>query len=402
MPDLALLLLHLSVILLSSRLAGEIFERLKQPAVIGEILVGLLLGPSLLGLLSTSSPTFEIFESLSQLGIILLLFLAGLTVRVGEFRKAGRPGLIVAATGVITAFLLGFGVASIFGWTKIEAAFAGGVLMATSVGVTVRTLLELGKLHSQVGATILSAAVIDDVFGIAVLSVLGGVASASFSPSGLVLTCLLMGLFFLLAFAALRFMPSLLERLEHLRTEKATLSLSLSLALLFSVLAYKLGLAAITGAFFAGLAFSGWRGAGKLREEISSIGYGLLVPLFFVWCGVRADLHLVAGSWLAFFFLAICIIDKLVGCGGGALLVGMDPRDALRVGVGMMPRMEVALILASIGVSSGAVRPQLLSMTVLVVVATSLLTPPFLKRVFQGPSKISESWGARVRANLKT
>jgi Kef-type K+ transport system membrane component KefB len=391
MPDLALLLLHLSVILLSGKLAGEIFERLKQPAVIGEILVGLILGPSFLGYLSTRSSTSETLEILSQLGIILLLFLAGLTVRVEEFRRAGKPGLIVAASGVIVAFLLGFGVASLFGWTRVEAAFAGGVLMATSVGVTVRTLLDLGELHSQVGATILSAAVIDDVFGIAALSVLGGLASASFSPSGLVLTCLLMGLFFLLAFAALRFMPSLLERAENLRTERATLALSLSLALLFSALAYELKLAAITGAFFAGLALSGWRGAGKLREEVSSIGYGFLIPLFFVWCGVRTDLHLVAGSWLALFFLAICIIDKFIGCGGGALLAGMGPRDALRVGVGMMPRMEVALIIASVGVSSGAVGPQLLSMTVLVVVATSLLTPFLLKRAFSTQAKSSKA-----------
>jgi Kef-type K+ transport system membrane component KefB len=382
MPDLGLLLLHLSVILLSGKLAGEIFERLKQPAVIGEILVGLILGPSLLGYLSVQSPTSETLEILSQLGIIILLFLAGLTTSVEEFRRGGRTGLIVAAAGVIAAFLLGFSVASLFGWTKIEAAFAGGVLMATSVGVTVRTLLDLGELRSQVGATILNAAVIDDVFGIAALSVLGGLASASFSPSQLVLTCFLMGLFFLLIFATLRFMPPLLERMESLRTEKAILSFSLSLALLFSALAYELKLAAITGAFFAGLVLSDWREAKKLREEVSSIGYGLLTPLFFVWCGVKTDLHLVVGSWLAVFFLAICIIDKFIGCGGGALLAGMRPRDALKVGVGMMPRMEVALIIASIGVSSGAVRPQLFSMTVLVVVVTSLLTPFLLKKAF--------------------
>ena len=382
MPDLGLLLLHLSVILLSGKLAGEIFERLKQPAVIGEILIGLILGPSLLGYLSVQSPTSETLEILSQLGIIILLFLAGLTTSVEEFRRGGRTGLIVAAAGVIAAFLLGFCVASLFGWTKVEAAFAGGVLMATSVGVTVRTLLDLGELHSQVGATILNAAVIDDVFGIAALSVLGGLASASFSPSQLVLTCFLMGLFFLLIFATLRFMPPLLERMESLRTEKAILSFSLSLALLFSALAYELKLAAITGAFFAGLVLSGWRETKKLREEVSSIGYGLLTPLFFVWCGVKTDLHLVVGSWLAVFFLAICIIDKFIGCGGGALLAGMRPRDALKVGVGMMPRMEVALIIASIGVSSGAVRPQLFSMTVLVVVVTSLLTPFLLKRAF--------------------
>jgi len=382
MPDLALLLLHLSVILLSGKLAGEIFERLKQPAVIGEILVGLILGPSLLGSLSTHSSTSETLEILSQLGIILLLFLAGLTVSGEEFRRAGKPGLIVAATGTIASFLLGFAVASLFGWTKIEAAFAGGVLVATSVGVTVRTLLELGELHSQVGAIILSAAVIDDVFGIAVLSVLGGLTAGSFSPLGLVLTCLLMGFFFMLAFVTLRFMPSLFERVENLRTEKSTLVFSLSFALLFSALAYKFKLATITGAFFAGLALSGWRGAEKLREEISSIGYGFLIPLFFVWCGVKTDLHLVAGSLLALFFLLISIANKIIGCGGGALLAGMGARDALRVGVGMIPRMEVALIVASIGVSSGAVGPQLLSMTVLVVVATSLLTPFLLKRAF--------------------
>jgi Kef-type K+ transport system membrane component KefB len=382
MPDLGLLLLHLSVILLSGKLAGEIFERLKQPAVVGEILVGLILGPSLLGYLSVQSPTSETLEILSQLGIIILLFLAGLTTSVEEFRRAGKPGLIVAATGTIASFFLGFAVASLFGWTKTEAAFAGGVLVATSVGVTVRTLLELGELHSQVGATILSAAVIDDVFGIAVLSVLGGLTAGPFSSLELVLTCLLMGFFFMLAFVTLRFMPSLFERVENLRTEKSTLVFSLSFALLFSALAYKFKLAAITGAFFAGLALSGWRGAGKLREEISSIGYGFLIPLFFVWCGVKTNLHLVAGSWLALFFLLISIANKIIGCGGGAILAGMRPRDALKVGVGMIPRMEVALIIASIGVSSGVVGPQLLSMTVLVVVVTSLLTPFLLKRTF--------------------
>lgn len=369
-----------------------------MPPILGEILAGLLVGPSVAGSLSShlgsrlcldpSTPEGEWVGFLADLGILLLLFLAGLSLEWEELKASGRGATLTALGGTLWAFPLGFAAAHVMGWTSLEAAFAGGVLVATSVGISVGTLLDLHRLRSREGAVILGAAVIDDVFGIIVLSLLAGMAYGGLSVLGLVWTLLLMLAFFLLLFTAgPRLVPWLLSRSTGVQAPEFSLSLTLVLVFLISALAEKVRIAAITGAFLVGLLVGRSPLSKTLREKISVIGYGLLIPLFFAEVGLRTDLGALRGVGPGILlFLAASFLSKIGGCGSGALLGGMGKWEALRVGVGMMPRGEVALIVASAGLKVGAVGSQLFSMTVVTVFITSLLTPPLLKLVFErGP-----------------
>jgi Kef-type K+ transport system membrane component KefB len=400
--------------------------RARMPPILGEILAGLLVGPSVAGSLSShlgsrlcldpSTPEGEWVGFLADLGILLLLFLAGLSLEWEELKASGRGATLTALGGTLWAFPLGFAAAHVMGWTSLEAAFAGGGRgahrlgesggphpeqqphphragarqqgVATSVGISVGTLLDLHRLRSREGAVILGAAVIDDVFGIIVLSLLAGMAYGGLSVLGLVWTLLLMLAFFLLLFTAgPRLVPWLLSRSTGVQAPEFSLSLTLVLVLLISALAEKVRIAAITGAFLVGLLVGRSPLSRTLREKISVIGYGLLIPLFFAEVGLRTDLGALRGVGPGILlFLAASFLSKIGGCGLGALLGGLGRWEALRVGVGMMPRGEVALIVASAGLKVGAVGSQLFSMTVVTVFITSLLTPPLLKLVFErGP-----------------
>ncbi len=398
--ELSSVLLYLAILLIAAKLGGILASKLGQPGVFGELIVGILIGPSIAGFVSQSllgtplfinpeAPAGQFMGLLGQLGIIILMFIAGMSIDVDEFKRAGKPSTIVAASGVVVAFLLGFGAASIFGWTLIEAGFAGGILVATSVGITVRTLMEIRVLHTKVGMTILGAAVIDDVMGIIILSILSGLAFGALSFLGIAETLALMGAFFAaVLLIGFKVVPRILVYAGRFRVDEIVLSIALALAFLVAALAEMVSVAAITGAFLVGLIASRSPAASSLKDKVSTVGYGLLVPLFFVNMGIQTDLQaLGAVSLLAIAFLAIAMFDKIVGCGIGALLSGYGVKDSLRVGIGMMPRAEVALIMAAIGVSSGVVGQSLLSMTVMVVLLTSLVTPPLVKIVFKGAEK---------------
>jgi len=398
--ELTSVLLYLAVFLIAAKLGGIFAGKLGQPGVFGELIVGILIGPSIAGVISQSlfgtqlcidpsSQAGQFMSLLGELGIIILMFIAGLSIDVGEFKKAGKPSAIVAASGVIVAFLLGFSAASIFGWTLIEAGFAGGILVATSVGITVRTLMEVRVLHTKVGMTILGAAVIDDVMGIIVLSILSGLAFGGLSFLGIGETLALMGVFFVVVlFVGFKVAPRVITYVGRFNVDEIVLSIAFALVFLVAALAEKTGIAAITGAFLIGLIASKSPVSESLRGKASTVGYGLLIPLFFVNMGVQTDLQaLGAVSVLALVFLAIAMFDKIVGCGMGALVSGYGLKDSLRVGIGMMPRAEVALIMAAIGSRANVVGPSLLSMTVMVVLLTSLVTPPLVKIAFKGTIK---------------
>jgi Kef-type K+ transport system membrane component KefB len=394
-------LLYLTVFLVSAKLGGLLAAKLRQPGVSGELIAGIIIGPSVAGWLSQqmfgvsycidpATPAGNFMSVLAEVGIITLMFLAGLSIDVGEFKKSGKPAAVVATTGVVVAFMLGFGAASIFGWSPIEAAFAGGILVATSVGITVRTLMDINGLRTRIGMTILGAAVIDDVLGIIILSVLSGLAYGGISVFGLFETLGLMALFFVLVIViGFKVGPRIVTYASRFSVEEITLSAALAMVFLVAALAEMVNIAAITGAFLVGLILTKAPVAGSLRAKVSTVGYSLLIPLFFVEMGVRTDLQALGGvSILALAFLGIAMFDKIVGCGLGALLSGFGAKDSLRVGVGMMPRAEVALVMAAIGVKSGVVGGVLLSMTVMVVLATSLVTPLLVKIAFrEAPQK---------------
>lgn len=393
-------LLYLAVFLIAAKAGGVLSSKLGQPEVFGELIAGILIGPSVAGAISQGIfgfplcvdpdlPAGQFMSLLGELGIIILMFIAGLSIEVEEFRRAGRPSTIVAATGVVMAFLLGFWAASLFGWTPLEAGFAGGILVATSVGITVRTLMELHVLHTRVGLTILGAAVIDDVMGIIILSVLSGMAFGALSYLGIAEILALMGVFFAVVLVfGFKIIPRVLSYASRFAVDEIVLSVAFAIVFLVSAMAEKVRIAAITGAFLVGLITSKSQFADSIRGKAATIGYGLLIPLFFVNMGVETDLQaLGAIGVLAISFLAIAMFDKIVGCGLGALLSGFGFKDSLRVGVGMMPRAEVALIMASIGVRAGVVGQSLLSMTVMVVLLTSLVTPILVKFAFKGAKR---------------
>jgi len=284
------------------------------------------------------------------------------------------------------AFILGFTVATLYGWTGMQAAFVGAVLTATSVGITVRTLIDIDRLHTKIGMTILGAAVIDDVFGIVILSILSGLAFGTISALGVAETVALIVLFFtVVIYVGFKAAPKLFTWVSRLPAEEITLAVALALVFLIGALADQVRIATITGAFIAGLILSKTPVAGTLRDKISIIGYGLFIPLFFVEMGVRTDVSALAGAgFLALALVGVSIFDKVAGCGIGALLSGFSFRDSLRVGVGMMPRAEVALVVAAIGIKAGIVTPALFSITVAIVLFTSLITPIMVKMAFKG------------------
>lgn len=394
--EISSVLLYIAIFLIAAKLGGIFAAKLKQPGVFGELIAGILIGPSVAGFLSSqllgfpifadsNSPAGQVVGVLSEIGIIILLFLAGLSIDVEEFKRSEKPAALVAASGVAVAFLLGFGTASVFGWTFIEAAFAGGILVATSVGITVRTLIDVNRLHTPVGMTILGAAVIDDVIGIIILTLLSSLALGELSVLGLTGTVTIMGLFFVvLLLVGSRTLPRIVTYVGRIRVEEILLSLTLAIIFLVGGLAEKVNIAAITGAFLVGLILSKSPVAESLRAKASTVGYGLLIPLFFVEMGVRTNIgSLGAVGILALVFVGVAIASKILGCGIGAVMGGYGAMDALRVGIGMMPRAEVALIMAAIGIKAKVVGASLFSMTILVIILTTLITPPLLKLVFK-------------------
>jgi Kef-type K+ transport system membrane component KefB len=404
--EFSLVLLYLATFLIAAKVGGIFAAKIKQPAVFGELLAGIIIGPSVAGLIAGQlgwavpiSPgslagevvsTGDVVSIFGDIGIVLLLFLAGLSIDVDEFKAEGRSSTIVAASGVIMAFILGFVVATLCGWTSMQAAFVGAVLTATSVGITVRTLIDINRLHTKIGMTILGAAVIDDVFGIVILSILSGLAFGTISALGVVETVALIVLFFtVVIYIGFKAAPKLFTWVSRLPAEEITLAVALALVFLIGALADQVRIATITGAFIAGLILSKTPVVGTLRDKISIIGYGLFIPLFFVEMGVSTNVSALAGAgFLALALVGVSIFDKVAGCGIGALLSGFSFRDSLRIGVGMMPRAEVALVIAAIGIKTeilkGPIGAQLFSITVAIVLFTSLITPIMVKIAFKG------------------
>lgn len=395
--EISSVLIYLAVILLSARLGGELFSRLKQPPVVGELISGIMIGPFVAGQISNlilghhlfinlDSPSGSVVNVFSDIGIILLLFLAGVSIDIDEFKKSGKVAIAVASSGVVVSFIFGFALAWFLGWGTIEAAFLGAVLTATSVGLTVRALVDIGKLHAPVGVAILEAAVIDDILGIMILSVLSGAALGSLSLFGVSRVVALMVIFIVLVLLfGLKILPGIMRFIGRFNIEEVILSLTIVIIFLVSALSELVSLAAITGAFLAGMVMSRLPVAKSLRAKITTIGYALFIPIFFTEMGVRMNFGELAsiGILVGSVVIVMSFISKILGCGVGALIGGFSAGDSLRVGVGMVPRGEVALVIAAIGVKSGVVSHSLLSLTVLIVLATTVVAPLLIKYSFR-------------------
>jgi Kef-type K+ transport system membrane component KefB len=373
-------LLQLFLVFAAAKAAAEVFERLRQPAVVGELLVGVLLGPSVLGWVRPGS----MLDALAGVGVIVLLFAVGLETKASDLFRVGRTALAVAAVGVALPFALGFGFLLWMHQPPTVAMFVGAALVATSVGITARVLSDAGLISTRSARVILAAAVIDDILGLIVLALVTGVAEGGVDVRHI--ASILAATVAFVAFQVL-VAPRLVARHGHhlarLRITRAPLVVALTVLLGLSALSDWLGLAAIVGAFFAGMAFAeageGW----SLEAQTRPIA-DFLVPFFFVVVGMRVDVRLLAdasvlvpGAVLA----VLAVLSKVVGCGVGAL--GEGRRDALAIGVGMVPRGEVGLIVASAGLASGLLPSAVYAMIVAVAIVTTLAVPPIIPAVFR-------------------
>ena len=380
--DLALILGNLLIIILVARLAAELAERIKIPAVLGEIVAGIIIGPSVLGLIDPIKhlDVADMVLLLGEIGVILLLFQVGLEMDLGEMAKVGKPAFIVAIIGVAVPFAAGFGVATSFGEDTKVALFIGAALTATSVGITARVLGDLRALALRESRIVLGAAVADDVLGLVILTVVVKVVTEGSISAGVVLETIGLAVGFLLitGLLAIYVIPRLFTRIDRLATSTTTIvSIAFALTLAFSLLANQAKLAFIIGAFMAGLAVGRSPQHERIAEGLNPLGH-IFIPVFFASIGINADLEAMfqpSVLALAVSLTVVAIIGKLVA----GLGIGRSGGDKLLIGIAMMPRGEVGLIFASIGLSKGVLDDELYGALLLMVLVTTVITPPLIR-----------------------
>jgi Kef-type K+ transport system membrane component KefB len=377
-------LLQLALIYLAARVMGEIAVRLGQSAVLGELLAGVLVGGSVLDWIE---PT-EVLSLLGQVGVMLLLFEVGLESDLESFLKVGWSATLVAIIGVLTPFALGYGGALLLHLSPLQAIFLGATLTATSVAITARVFQEMGRLDSPEGQIILGAAVLDDILGLVILSVVVALAesgSVSWLKVGATAGA---ALFFLVAaiLVGFRYAHLFTRIVDNMKTRGRVIVAATTFALLAGYAAESVGVAAIVGAFAAGLILERTENQAHIHELLRPVA-DVFVPIFFVMVGVAVDLSKLnpfnGANWpvlgLAGALAAAAIVGKLVS-GWGARGPGVN---RLAIGVGMLPRGEVGLIFAGVGLSHGVIATGEYSALLLVIVLTTFLAPILLKRVFR-------------------
>ena len=369
-------LLGLFVMFLAAQIGAELAQRLKLPAVVGEISAGCMLGSSVLGWVKITEP----FELLAELGAVFLLFSVGLETRLEELKKVGRVSAIVGVAGVVLPFLLGAGWAAYGGLDSPKAMFVGAAFVATSAGITARILQDMGVLTRIESRVILGAAVIDDILAMLLL----GVVTALQGGEGIHISALLMVLLQAVGFVALialvgtRVMRQSSPLLDAPINPLSPLTISLAVCVGLSAAASYLGLAAIIGAFLAGMVAAESRQRKTLEKQMRAIT-ALLVPFFFVVTGAKVELGNL-GSYSALSALLVmtllAVAGKVLGCGGGAASLGW--KSATIVGVGMVPRGEVGIIVASLGLQAGVFSRNMYTLVIAMSLLTSIVAPPAL------------------------
>ena len=380
-PDTARVLWAVLLVFAAAKLLSELFERFGQPGIVGEILAGFLIGPHVLGWMAPN----DVLAILSDLGVMFLLFRVGLDVKASELIKVGGAALMVAFAGVVLPLVLGTGVALLFHQPRLESIFIGAAMVATSVGITAQVLAARGLLQTRAAKVILAAAVVDDVLGLIVLALVSGLAHGSVNYLELALTgAAALAFTGLLARFGTRTVGRVMPRLrERLNLAEAEFALAMILLFSLSLLAVYVGVAAIVGAFLAGLALSD--SSDQRVMDMTSGVSELLVPFFLAGIGLGLDISALrspATLLLSALIILAAVASKFIGCGGAALRMGR--LDAIRIGVGMIPRGEVGMVVAQIGFSMGIMNHSAYGVIVLMSVATTLLAPPLLKAAFQG------------------
>lgn len=388
-------LLDLAIILLCTKLLGVATKRVQMPQVVGALLAGLLLGPAMFGVLSET----DFLETVAELGVIVLMFTAGLETDIKELKKSGKASLVIALCGVIVPIAGGFLAAFFFNKPEIipsdasssvllQNVFMGVILTATSVSITVETLKELGKLKTHSGNAILGAAIIDDILGIVALTIITSLADpsvhiaavlgkvAAFFVFAIVVGCLF--------YKAYKYWMTHADKMRHRHV-----IIAFVFCLLMAYAAEHLfGVADITGAYIAGLIISNTGRSEYLQEKFDILSYLLLSPVFFANIGLSVALPKMTPMIILFtlILVIVAILTKVVGCGLGAKLCGYQSHQCLRIGIGMVSRGEVALIVASKGAAMGLLGSAFMGAVVVMVVITTIITPVLLKVVYRSGS----------------
>lgn len=372
------MLVILAGLLIGARIAGHASNRVGMPAVFGELLLGLLIGPAILNMVHPN----EALELLAQLGAIVLMFQAGMETDTAEMRRVGRSAMLVAIGGVIVPLAAGYGLGRWFGLVPLHALFLGTVLTATSVSISAQVLNELGRLRSSEGSTIMGAAVIDDVLGVAVFSLALSLAG----QGSLWIALIRMALFFPLAwYIGDRVLPLILQWDTRMKHREGWLAIGLGTVLLYAWAAEAIGgVAAITGAYIAGVLVAKHAREGHIvHYGIPSVSAAFLTPIFFVSIGLSAQPSaLINAPLFTIAIVLVAILTKIAGCGIGALVSRSSGITALRIGAGMVGRGEVALVIAVAGRAAGLVNDTLFGATVVMALVTTLVTPPLLRIAF--------------------
>lgn len=392
MEDYTFLLL-LALILLSTKVFGLATEKIHMPQVVGALLAGIILGPSGLGVLEST----DFLTKTAEIGVIMLMFTAGIDTDLQEVKQTGKQAFVIACTGVFVPLILCGGLYFLFfsqgasAYDILKAAFVGCVFAATSVSITVETLNEMGKLKTKTGTTLLSAALIDDILGIVVLSILSGLSSGGENP---LLVLGKIALFFVFTFAVGFVVQKLFKFVseEHWHSRRVAVW-ALAFCLIMAYCAEALfGVADITGAYFAGLILCNVTKSRKfVAKKFTVTSYMVFTPVFFASVGMKTNLTTMNTEILVFALLLVvaAVISKIIGCGLGGKLCRMSNHQALVVGIGMVARSEVALMVAQKGIAAGMIDPAILPAIVLSVIASALVTPVLLKlSITRGPELV--------------
>ena len=362
------------------KLFAEIFERFGQPGIVGEILAGAIVGPSMLGWIQPN----EMLTALSELGVMFLLFRVGLEVKSSDLMRVGGTAFIVALLGVLVPMAMGWSIMRAWGYPQVESVFVGAAMVATSVGITAQVLAAKGLLHLHTAKIILGAAVIDDILGLLVLAIVSSSARGRVNIAEISATAVLAIAFtIIVAKWGTRAMTRLVPHAERLKVGEAQFNIALVLLFALSVLAIYVGVAAIIGAFLAGMAL-----AESVSPRVHDLAHGiseLLVPFFLAGIGLHLDVSAFGDRSLlilALVILAAAVVSKLAGCGLGAIRLGT--KDMLRIGVGMVPRGEVGMVVAQLGLTMHVIEKPVYAVVVFMAVATTIIAPALLNLAYAG------------------
>ncbi|MHC1598831.1 MAG: cation:proton antiporter [Candidatus Methanofastidiosia archaeon] len=366
---------NLLIVLIAALLGRLLSQKIRQPSILGELILGMIIGN--LGIITLT----RTMEDVADIGILFLLFAAGLSTNFEEFKRVGKSSTVVAFAGVILPFILGYSVTFLFGYSKIISMFVGVSLVATSVSVKTEILMELQMIKTKVGTVILTAAVIDDVIGIIAAGIVATIAiKGNIAIKEIFSTVFLSALFLILSLTlVVKLFKKFSKRIVKIQNTADILLLGLIVALLLGIIGENIGLSIITGAFIGGLILGQTHLSRMLLEHVSLFGESFFIPIFFVTIGMQFDIGAVSSLGLfTIVLITVAIIGKVVGCGVGARISNFTGKESFAIGVAMIPRAGVELVLIKIGLEYGIISQDIASIILTLVIVTTLITPPLL------------------------